>query len=41
MIIWLVNLYYRHKAKKKEKICNHMCCFCDLKYDCDYFTRER
>lgn len=41
MITWLVDLYYRYKAKKHEKTCNHICCFCKYKYDCDYFTGER
>lgn len=41
MITWLEDLYYRYKAKKYEKTCNHICCFCKYKYDCDYFTRER
>ena len=40
MITWIANLYYRHKAKKYEKACNHICCFCKYKYDCDYFTKE-
>lgn len=40
MITWLENLYYKHKAKKHEKVCRHLCCFCKHKYYCDFFTKE-